>query len=151
MWVSVLPENSVLIKTWRRNYQNGRKSERLSIGHLHQVWLKTGPADLHLETQETSHKQNKDIYIHNVPKSFHCHWSTWLKLQTVDSSSGANRWPLFYSLTGLIGVEGHKLGAGFDVVPLAGEGTGADIVDPLLELKTQIARVREQSRWRRNR
>lgn len=44
--------------------------------------------------------------------------------------------PKFYSLTGFISVEGHQPGAGFDVVPLAGEGTGPDIVDPSLDLKS---------------
>lgn len=42
-------------------------------------------------------------------------------------------------LTSLLSVEGHQLGAGFDVVSLAGEGTSSNIVDPVLDLKTQSA------------
>lgn len=55
------------------------------------------------------------------------------------SSLGARRAESsrFDGLTSLLGVEGDQLGAGFDVVPLAGERAGSDIVDPTLDLKTQ--------------
>lgn len=52
-----------------------------------------------------------------------------------DSKKASTRGAHFYSLTSLLSVEGHQLGAGFDVVPLAGEGTSSDIVDPSLDLK----------------
>lgn len=46
---------------------------------------------------------------------------------------------LFQSLTGLLGVEGHKFGARLDVAALAGEGASTDIVDPSLDFKTWTA------------
>lgn len=58
----------------------------------------------------------------------------------------AKYWPHFHSLTSLLGVEGHQLGVGFDVVPLAGEGTSTDIVDPSLDFKC-IESKSERSWW----
>lgn len=46
-------------------------------------------------------------------------------------------WPHIHSLTSLLCIEGHKFGVGFDVVPLTGEGTSTNIVDPFLHLKTE--------------
>lgn len=46
-------------------------------------------------------------------------------------------------LTSLVRVEGHQIGAGSDVVPLAGEGAGSDVVDPFLRrMKQNVSRRR---------
>lgn len=113
-----------------KKYQNGRKSGWLSTGHLSLVWLRTGPAYLQLQTNI----QNMSLIIRYAVISAFKTYTGAFKFDTEDFCSCY--WH-FYSITSMLSVEGHQLGAGFDVVPLAGEGTASDIVDPLLRVKTR--------------